>query len=178
MNESAHGDGDVSAENPVSENWVWGGTRRKPWPRTMVEQMTTGWAPQEPSGDVHPMAPYCAQRRERVAGLFPGRTLVVANGNPKVRANDTDYRFRPDSDFFYLTACDEPDAVLVVSPARRARARPSTSRTAATSRRTSSSPTLATASSGSARAAASRRRPSSSPSRPRRWSTWRRTSRR
>ncbi len=116
MNESAHGDGDVSAENPVSENWVWGGTRRKPWPRTMVEQMTTGWAPQEPSGDVHPMAPYCAQRRERVAGLFPGRTLVVANGNPKVRANDTDYRFRPDSDFFYLTGCDEPDAVLVISP--------------------------------------------------------------
>ncbi len=115
MNESAESF-DVSAENPVSEEWVWGGHRRAPWPRTMVELMTTGWAPEEPSGDLHPMASVCARRRERVAALFPGRTLVVANGNPKVRANDTDYRFRPDSDFFYLTGCDEPDAVLVIGP--------------------------------------------------------------
>ena len=37
-------------------------------------------------------------------------------GNFKVRANDTDYRFRAGTDFFYLTGCDEPDAVLVIAP--------------------------------------------------------------
>ncbi len=40
----------------------------------------------------------------------------MPTGNFKVRANDTDYRFRAGTDFFYLTGCDEPDAVLVISP--------------------------------------------------------------
>ncbi len=47
---------------------------------------------------------------------FNDCTLVVPTGNPKVRANDTDYRFRAGTDFFYLTGCQEPDAVLVVAP--------------------------------------------------------------
>jgi Xaa-Pro aminopeptidase len=33
-----------------------------------------------------------------------------------VRSNDTDYPFRAGSDFFYLTGCEEPDAVLVITP--------------------------------------------------------------
>jgi Xaa-Pro aminopeptidase len=107
---------DVSAEHPVSEHWVWVGAHRLPWPRALVERMATGWAPGAPERDVHPMAPYAAQRRARLAALFAGSTLVVPTGGLKVRANDTDYRFRPDSDFFYLTGCDEPDCVLVIGP--------------------------------------------------------------
>ena len=41
----------------------------------------------------------------------------MPSGGLKVRANDTDFRFRPGSDFYWLTACDDVDAVLVVHPA-------------------------------------------------------------
>jgi Xaa-Pro aminopeptidase len=113
--ESSIPEPDVSAEHPISNHWVWVGPHRPPCPRALFDQMTTNWAeaPLDPS--VHPMAPFAAERRERLAHQFPGRTLVVPSGNYKVRANDTNYRFRPGSDFFYLTGCFESDAVLVVA---------------------------------------------------------------
>jgi len=45
--------------------------------------------------------------------------LVVPAGVPKVRSNDTDYRFRPHAAFTHLTGLggeQEPDAVLVLGP--------------------------------------------------------------
>jgi Xaa-Pro aminopeptidase len=116
VNDSPENPPDVSAEHPVSENWVWVGEHRAPWPRVLVEQMGTGWAPDAPPSEVQPMAPHAAARRQHLAELFVDRTLIVPTGAPKVRANDTDYRFRPDSDFYYLTGCDEPDCVLVIAP--------------------------------------------------------------
>ncbi|NNN00399.1 MAG: aminopeptidase P family protein [Acidimicrobiaceae bacterium] len=107
---------DVSAEHPISEHWVWVGAHRPPCPRVLFEHMTSDWEVAEASSDVHPAASFARERRESLAGQFPGKTLVVATGNPKVRANDTDYRFRPGTDFFYLTGCGEPDAVLVITP--------------------------------------------------------------
>ena len=107
---------DVSAEHPISEHWVWVGTHRPACPRVLFEHMTSDWEAREPSTDVHPAAHAGAQRRVRLGSQFPGKTLVVATGNPKVRANDTDYRFRAGTDFFYLTGCAEPDAVLVITP--------------------------------------------------------------
>ncbi len=41
---------------------------------------------------------------------------MVPTGPPKVRSGDTDYRFRPGSDFFWLTGEMEPNSVLVVEP--------------------------------------------------------------
>ncbi len=107
---------DVSAEHPISEHWVWAGGHRPPVPRALVEAMTSGWAPSTPSRDVHPGASYAASRRAALAAAMPGLTLVVPTGSAKVRANDTDYRFRPGTDFFYLTGCVEPDCVLVITP--------------------------------------------------------------
>ena len=107
---------DVSAEDRVSENWIWVGPHRPPVPRVLFEHMTSNWASAPASDDVHPAAQVSAGRRQRLSELFTGQTLVVASGNPKVRANDTDYRFRPSTDFFYLTGCVEPDSVLVISP--------------------------------------------------------------
>ncbi|HVB70116.1 MAG TPA: aminopeptidase P family protein [Acidimicrobiales bacterium] len=107
---------DVSSEHRVSEHWVWVGDHRPPWPRVLVEQMGTGWAPDAPDGAVHPMATDADARRRHLADLFVDRTLVIPTGAPKVRANDTDYRFRPHSDFYYLTGCEEPDCVLVIAP--------------------------------------------------------------
>ena len=107
---------DVSEESPVSEHWVWAGYHRPPIPRVLVDHMTTAWAPGEPETSVHPAAAHFARRREALGRLFPDSTLVVATGALKVRANDTDYNFRAGTDFFYLTGCDEPDAVLVIAP--------------------------------------------------------------
>jgi Xaa-Pro aminopeptidase len=55
-------------------------------------------------------------RRHRLSQAFPGETLVIPTGHERVRANDTFYRFRPGSDFFYLTGNLEPDCVLVFVP--------------------------------------------------------------
>jgi Xaa-Pro aminopeptidase len=107
---------DVSEEHPVSENWVWVGPHRPPSPRILFEHMTTNWATADAPTDVHPGASYSAARRTRLAERFAEKTIVVPTGNYKVRANDTDYPFRAGTDFFYLTGCDEPDAVLVISP--------------------------------------------------------------
>jgi Xaa-Pro aminopeptidase len=107
---------DVTEEHPVSEHWIWVGPHRPPSPRVLFDQMTSGWAPDEAPSDVHPAVGHSARRRDALAARFPGQTIVVPTGNYKVRANDTDYPFRAGSDFFYLTGCEEPDAVLVITP--------------------------------------------------------------
>jgi Xaa-Pro aminopeptidase len=64
-------------------------------------------------------APFAAERRARLSAKFPGVRIVVPAGELKVRSNDTDYRFRPHSDFAYLTGLGvdfEPGAVLVMTP--------------------------------------------------------------
>ncbi len=43
---------------------------------------------------------------------------VVRTGPERVRSRDTHFKFRPDSDFWYLTAFPEPDAVAVFAPHR------------------------------------------------------------
>ena len=95
------------------------GTPKRPvTPPALVEFMSTAWAP--PRRLVHeasPAAPFHARRRAELAARFPGDWLVVPTGRLKVRANDTDYRFRAGTDFAWLTGCQEPDAVLVIAPA-------------------------------------------------------------
>ncbi len=114
--ERSYPDPDVSEEHPESEHWIWAGTHRPPLPRPMVEYMTRDWATPLRLEAVHPAAARTAARRAQVRDAFEGKTLVVPSGGLKVRANDTDFRFRPGSDFFWLTACDDVDAVLVVHP--------------------------------------------------------------
>jgi Xaa-Pro aminopeptidase len=82
----------------------------------LFEHMTSNWDVVAPSNDVHPAASFSHERRAKIAEHFPDRVLVIPTGNPKVRANDTDYRFRAGTDFFYLTGCGEPDTVLVIAP--------------------------------------------------------------
>ena len=107
---------DVSEDHPISEHWVWIGPHRPPCPRALFDQMTRDWAEEPLETTVHPAAEFCADRRRRLGEQFPTTTLVIPTGNPKVRANDTHYRFRPGTDFYYLTSCFESDAVLVIQP--------------------------------------------------------------
>ncbi|MGR4065865.1 MAG: aminopeptidase P N-terminal domain-containing protein [Vulcanimicrobiaceae bacterium] len=58
--------------------------------------------------------PY-AQRRARAIAGFPDGVAIVPGAHLVTRNNDSDFEFRQNSDFFYLTGFDEPDAVLVLS---------------------------------------------------------------
>src|SRR4051794_34885228 len=86
-----------------------------PVPDAFAAFMETGWSePSETLPDLDAVAPFTAARRAQLVERFPNEVLVVPTGNYKVRANDTDYVFRAGSDFFWLTDCHEPDAVLVI----------------------------------------------------------------
>jgi len=45
----------------------------------------------------------------------PNSILVIRSGSETPRSRDTDYPFRQDSDFYYLTGFNEPDAWLILS---------------------------------------------------------------
>ncbi|MHB1845561.1 MAG: aminopeptidase P family protein [Deltaproteobacteria bacterium] len=86
-------------------------------PPKLVEFMLTGWkAPSRRKVARVRGHERFALRRQRLSALFPGETLLVPTGHEKVRANDTTYRFRPGSDFYYLTGNQEPDCVLALVP--------------------------------------------------------------
>lgn len=79
--------------------------------------MGGGWAP-EPAGatEPHGVAPWAAKRRARLSDALPGERLVVPSGRHVTRSNDQAFRFRPHSDFVWLTGCQVSDAVLVLEP--------------------------------------------------------------
>ena len=76
--------------------------------------MRTGWGDRELDLPPHPVAGWSAERRARLTEMFPGERLVVPAGTFKVRANDTDYRFRPETAHTYLSGNQTTDAVLVI----------------------------------------------------------------
>src|SRR6476469_7512471 len=43
---------------------------------------------------------------------------IIPSAREATRSNDTQYRFRQDSDFLYLTGFDEPDSIAVIAPGR------------------------------------------------------------
>lgn len=83
-----------------------------------VEHMKHGWATPDRRPAVAAGIPEAAaEHRARLSRAFPGQRLVISGGRAPVRANDTYYGFRPDSDFFWLTGCDAEDALVVLEPA-------------------------------------------------------------
>ena len=46
--------------------------------------------------------------------LKEGETLLVYAANHLIRNRDVEYKFRQDSDYFYLTGRTEPDGILVL----------------------------------------------------------------
>ncbi len=86
-------------------------------PQALVDFMLGQWeapSPEPPPPVAHHAA--FARRREALSAQFAGDVLVIPTGHEKVRSNDTYYRFRPSSDFYYLTGNLEPDCVLVMVP--------------------------------------------------------------
>jgi Xaa-Pro aminopeptidase len=86
------------------------------FPERFVEFMRTGWRDTTLDVRPRPEAANHARRRAALSAAFRGETLVVPSGVEQVRANDTDYPFRPGSDHLWLTGEHDPDAVLVMRP--------------------------------------------------------------
>lgn len=54
------------------------------------------------------------QRRARALAALGDGVLVIPGAQIRYRSRDTEYRFRPDSELFYLTGLVEPDALAVL----------------------------------------------------------------
>ena len=58
-------------------------------------------------------------RRTELSNQIGGNDIVIIpTSEVKSRNGDVDFRFRPDSDFYYLSGFEEPEAVAVICPGR------------------------------------------------------------
>jgi Xaa-Pro aminopeptidase len=55
------------------------------------------------------------KRRERLVEMMPLGVAVITASEFKIRSNDTEYPYRQDSDFYYLTGFKEDGAALVLN---------------------------------------------------------------
>ncbi len=91
---------------------------RTPHSKKFMDYIASNWGEIE-SGEIKrwPVADFAAKRRAELAKKFPGKVIVIEASLPRVRANDTDYRYRPDSAFTHLTgwgSATVPGAVLLI----------------------------------------------------------------
>ncbi|MDL2355210.1 MAG: Xaa-Pro aminopeptidase [Pseudomonadota bacterium] len=61
-----------------------------------------------------PYAPYAARRARLCAQMLPGAVAILPTAPEAVRNSDSDYPYRHDSYFYYLTGFTEPDSVAVL----------------------------------------------------------------
>ena len=64
------------------------------------------------------MNPFAARRARLAAGMEPGAVAVLATAPEVARNSDSDYPYRHDSYFYYLTGFTEPESVLVLVAAQ------------------------------------------------------------
>ena len=59
------------------------------------------------------------KRRKKLMDMLGDDSIAILPAAPeKIRNRDVSYRYRPDSDFYYLTGFAEPEAVMVLIPGR------------------------------------------------------------
>ena len=62
-----------------------------------------------------------ARRRKNLMNAIGRDSIAIIPSAPiKLRSKDTDYKYRQDSDFYYLTGFEEPESVAVLISGRRA----------------------------------------------------------
>jgi Xaa-Pro aminopeptidase len=59
------------------------------------------------------------QLSEFIKRMNPDSIAIIASAREATRSNDTLYRYRQDSDFYYLTGFDEPEAIAVIAPSHK-----------------------------------------------------------
>ncbi|MHB1065225.1 MAG: aminopeptidase P family protein [Georgenia sp.] len=105
-------------DQPLSER----GSNRSQRPTSQAFRtfIADGWGPRPDAlPELGAGAVSAAAHRAELGRRLVGERLVVPAGQLVVRANDNDYRFRPNSAFAHLTGLgtdQEPDAVLVLHP--------------------------------------------------------------
>src|SRR4051812_45790586 len=57
------------------------------------------------------------QLKNFIEAIGPDSVAVIPAAHESTRSYDTEYKFRQDSDFWYLTGFPEPDAVAIIDPA-------------------------------------------------------------
>lgn len=63
---------------------------------------------------------YFAKRRDELKKMMsPNEVMVLFSGKAPVRSNDSHYKFRVESNFFYLTGFEEQDAVFIFRPGKK-----------------------------------------------------------
>lgn len=93
---------------------------RRPISAEFKKYMTTGWG-NDSTSKIRLTVPkqFVAKRRVDLSAQFLKECLVIHAGTAPVRNNDCDYKFRPSTDFTYLTGLGlnyESQAVLVFEP--------------------------------------------------------------
>ncbi|MFG1627128.1 aminopeptidase P family protein [Kribbella sp. NPDC049227] len=79
--------------------------------------MNSGWADSERHDvTLSDVGVWASKRRDALSQAFPGERLVIPAGTYKVRSNDTDFVFRPHTDYVWLAGDQTSDAVLVLEP--------------------------------------------------------------
>lgn len=58
------------------------------------------------------------QLAEFMRRMDPKSVAIIPSAREATRSNDTQYRFRQNSDFLYLTGFEEPEAIAVIAPSR------------------------------------------------------------
>ncbi len=58
------------------------------------------------------------RRKQLMRHVGKGNIAIIASADTRARNRDVDYPFRQDSDFYYLTGFNEPDALAVFIPER------------------------------------------------------------
>jgi Xaa-Pro aminopeptidase len=59
-----------------------------------------------------------SQLQEFMRRMDQKSVAIIPGAREATRSNDTQYRFRQDSDFYYLTGFEEPDSIAVIAPGR------------------------------------------------------------
>src|SRR5687768_3541191 len=57
-----------------------------------------------------------AQLKKFIAQMDENSIAIIPAAHEQVRSYDTEFKFRQDSDFWYLTGFPEPDAIAVIDP--------------------------------------------------------------
>jgi Xaa-Pro aminopeptidase len=61
---------------------------------------------------------FSRRRNQLMRMVGQGGIAILPAAPVRIRSRDVEYRFRQDSDFYYLTGYAEPDAVIVLAPGR------------------------------------------------------------
>jgi Xaa-Pro aminopeptidase len=65
------------------------------------------------------LAEYAARRARLMQAIGADAVAIVPAARERIRNRDVHYRFRQDSDFWYLTGFPEPEAIAVLAPERK-----------------------------------------------------------